>query len=1026
MDRPVTRGAPRGGTGRWARGVALALALAAGAARAGDAPPRVAGIELRLPEGEPREAAAALVAVAVGEPLSIRALRLTVQRLYLTGRYRSVVIRELPAAPPQGGAGAWVRLAVEALPVRRIERIALRKVGGLPNEDAVRQALRLEVGDPFDEAALQDAVDRARALLAKRGYRDAAIETEVQGDALVSVTVEIRAGAPTRVRTLRAGSAGDPAAALAGRLRTRPGAILDQDVLAEDVRTLRSELYRAGYRRARVGAPAVTLEGGLADVELPVVVGPRVTVVFRGNERFPASALQRRLGVEEDQPLDAPAIDAAAERLRTFYRSRGFAGARVEAEEQQRGDDLAVIFHVAEGLPYRLGPVAIEGTSQWDAATVRQRLVAYLEGEEPEPSGGEDDAARALLASVPGVTPPPTPPPALGAAARWEEDSWDRAAERVVDGYRADGWLEAVYLGGGVTLDDRRRVADVTVRFREGPLTRVESISFEGNAAVSLPELAHEARLAPGEPLAFDRVEATRVAILRLYLSRGYFYARVEAREDLDRERHVAAVRFVVEEGPQVRIGQILLAGNKRTRPEVIRGALAIGEGQVYDPEAIAKSNASLLRLGVFRSVNLKLQDPESPQPVKDLEVELAEGPYATLTQGIGYSIANGPRADVEYTRPNVLGRAIEFAARGKVNYLVDVGGFGPDVSGKDFGERIEGRGDVGLRWARLDLLPFQASARADAIGEVLHRRAYDLRRRSAVAGLDVGLTSRIGASLQYELEVDDIRRTPFVGQLTQADIERLRFDEGVTTLQVLRPSFTVDFRDNAAHPHRGWFAAGALEYGHSLGSGIDRVALGLLPGSDIHTNMLKLSGTLSGYLPVGKASVVALSLRGGRVFPLDSASRTIIPRRFFLGGASTMRGFAEEEMIPEDVRGALAAAGRACATSVTGVGCTAQGSAIAAGQRAISEGGEAFLLVKSEVRLSLTPSVEAGFFVDLGNLWLDPNAFDPLALRTNVGVGLRFVTPVGPAALDFGFNVTPDRAINERVFAPHFSIGLF
>jgi outer membrane protein insertion porin family len=193
-----------------------------------------------------------------------------------------------------------------------------------------------------------------------------------------------------------------------------------------------------------------------------------------------------------------------------------------------------------------------------------------------------------------------------------------------------------------------------------------------------------------------------------------------------------------------------------------------------------------------------------------------------------------------------------------------------------------------------------------------------------------------------------------------------------------------------------------------------------------VHTNMLKLSGTLSGYLPIGRASVIALSLRGGRVVPLDRESRTIVPRRFFLGGASSMRGYGEEEMIQQDVRGLLAAEARQCATSLTGAGCTARGRQIAAGQTPVSEGGEAFLLGKAELRLALTPSLETGFFVDLGNLWLDPRQYRLLDLRANVGFGLRFVTPIGPAALDLGFNVQPDSRINEGTFAPHFTIGLF
>ncbi|MGC3997922.1 MAG: BamA/TamA family outer membrane protein [Anaeromyxobacter sp.] len=275
-------------------------------------------------------------------------------------------------------------------------------------------------------------------------------------------------------------------------------------------------------------------------------------------------------------------------------------------------------------------------------------------------------------------------------------------------------------------------------------------------------------------------------------------------------------------------------------------------------------------------------------------------------------------------------------------------------------------------------------------------------------------------------MEIDNIDRTGASGPLTQADVERLRFSEGITTLHALRPSLTLDFRDNPAHPRRGWYATGYGEYERSLGGEGQRALGGLLPASDIHTNLIKAAGTLSAYLPIGQASTLALSARGGRVWPLDSASTTIVPRRFFMGGATTMRGFAEEQMIQEDMRPVLAREAQLCATSPTSAGCTDRGREIAQGKTAVSEGGEAFLLGKAELRLSFTSSLEAGVFVDVGNLWLDPALMDMGRLRANAGFGLRFVTPVGPAALDFGFNLSPDQRINEPSFAPHFTIGLF
>ncbi len=1006
--------------------LALAIALRVGAQDGAPAAPRrAASVELRLPPGEDGAAAAPLVAIGAGEAVTIESLRLTVQRLFQTGRYRNVVVRESSAPAPPGAAGTWVRVVVEALPVRILEAVDVTLDGASPiDAAAVRAAARLSPGEQFDDGDLAPAAARVRAALARKGWREAKVDAAAQGDRPVARLV-VHPGVPVLVTS--AAISGDPglaAARLEAVLRTRAGAALDEDVLDADVKALRAALQAGGFRRSRVSAPVVRVEGTRAEVRIPVEAGPRLAFLFRGNEEVPSEVLARQLGFEEGLPVDVPTVSAAADRLVSFYRARGFAAARVEAIEVPSGRDLAIVFHVYEGRRYRVGAVRFEGASSRSEAWLRERLAALLDSEGGEPEGAEADAERALALSVPGVRARRAPPPRLTPHETWDDEAWARAAQRIVDSYRADGFLEAVYLGSSVELDARRGVAEPTMRLREGARTVVESIAFEGNEAVSLPELAREARIAPGAPLAFERVEQTRAALLRVYLARGHVYAAVEAREDVDRERHTAVVRFVVREGPKVRIGRILVTGNRRTREEVVRRALALSEGDVYDPDAVARSQAALLRLGVFRSVGLHMQDPEVPQETKDVAVEVAERPWAALSQGVGFSIANGPRAVVEYGQPNLLGRALELSARGKVNYPLDE--FREDLVGKTPSERIEGRVDVGLRAPALAFLPLAPAGRAGVVGEILHRRAYDLRRVTGVTGVDAGLTSRSTFSLQYELEVDDIRKSDEVSILTWDDLDRLKFPEGVTTIHAVRPTLSLDHRDNSAHPHSGWLASASLEYARSLGGPSGRLLFGLLPGSDIRTNMLKLSATASGYLPVGSSTVLALSLRGGRVFPLDPESQTIIPRRFFLGGATTMRGYGEEEMIQQDRREALADEARICEANPSDPKCTEAGRRIATGERAVSEGGEAFLLVKAELRLRLRGSLEAGLFVDLGNVWLDPASMSAAELRTNAGFGLRFVTPIGPAALDFGFNVTPDRGVNERIFAPHFTIGLF
>ena len=808
--------------------------------------------------------------------------------------------------------------------------------------------------------------------------------------------------------------------------------MLDLDALETDAREVRSRLRRAGWLRARVGAPEVAYQGEAARVKLPVEAGLHVAVRFMGVASFAVADLRAELGLEAEQALDATALAAAAGRVRAFYLARGYAAARVTARESPAERGSALVFTVDEGRRYRIAAVRFPGASRKSSSWLRERLDEALEAVAPQtssgPAGDAEQLARASGSPAAVRSPPPLEPRRV-----WNPPLWDEAALRLVEFYRAEGFLDAAYDGARAVLDAARGTVEVEVRLREGVQTLVRAVAFQGNAVVPTRELADEARLGPGDPLAFGNVEATRTALLALYARRGYLYAAIAQREELTPDRTSAIVRFSIDEGPQVRVGAVVVSGARRTREAVVRESLTLKTGDVYDPESAGRSQAALLRLGVFRSVGLRLADPELPGAVKDVTVQLSERPWRTLSPGVGFSLANGPRAFVELVEPNLFGRALELSVRAKVNYPLTAfrtEAAAQALASKPPAERFEGRLDVGLHDPRVHVFGLPAGGRIDGIVERLHRPSYDLTRASTIFGLDRPISSHVTLSLQYELEIDHIIKSKSksgesgvkVAPPTQADIESLRFPEGVTTLNSVRPVLTIDYRDDPVHPRKGWVATGVADYSHSLG-GHGGELLGVFPGSDVFTHMLRVSGTVSGYLPLGP-SVLAVSLRGGRVLPLDPASQTIGPKRFFLGGSSTMRGYGEDEVIPQDVRDNLLKDVATCAASE--LDCTATAKQLAAGQFLPSEGGEVFVNGKLELRFPLSTSVEAGIFTDVGNLWLDPRVGSITDVRWNFGAGLRFLTPIGPAVLDLGVNPAADGRLGEAYFSPHFSIGLF
>jgi outer membrane protein assembly factor BamA len=1021
----VARGTPADpGEVRRPHAALVAQGPAAEADAAGEAPV-VASVRLELPPGEAAGGLQAFISVEPGARLSRRALRRTVQLLYGTGRFANVVAE----ASPVSGAPGRVELVLRCLPRRSLAslRIVNRDSPRALDDDRVRRTAGLAPGDELWPGRLDDAAARVRAALTRRGYPRAQVRATAEGDGQVAAQLVVEQGTPTRVAafTVAAPAASGPER-LADGLATRVGAPLDLDALEADLRTLRDRLRGLGYLRARVGAPTVAVEGERARIEVPVDAGPHVGVRFPGATAFTASELRAQANIEAEQALDAPAIQAAADRVRAHYLAHGYAAARVWGGETSARGGVTLAFHVEEGRRYHVRSVTFSPAPQREAAWLRARLDEALEQVGTHDDGGPA-AEAALLARASGSPAQLRSRAPVDPREVWNPPVWDEAVGRIVEVYRAEGFLDATHEGTRVTLDTRAGVADVEIRLREGVRTLVEAVVFEGQRAVELPLLVKASRLAPGDPLAFAEVEATRAAVLGVYARRGHVYARVTDAEELSSDRARAVVRFRIDEGPQVRVRSIVVSGAQRTRDDIVRETLALRPGDVYDPDAASRSQTALLRLGVFRSVGLRLADADVPDTVKDVDVQLSERPWQTLAPGIGFSLANGPRAFVEYARPNLFGRALELSMRAKVNYpLATLRADSADLERKAPLDRFEGRAEVGLHDPRVRWLGLPMGARVDGIVERLHRLAYDLSRASVVFGVDVPVGPRITLSLQYELEVDHIIKRSQTLTLTFADLERLRFGEGVTTLQSVRPVLAVDYRDNPVHPRRGWLATAVADYAHSIGSSNQSMLFGLVHGSDVFTHMLKLSGTLTTYLPVGADSVFALSLRGGRVLPLDAASQTIGPKRFFLGGAATMRGYGEDEMVPEDVRSEYAREVAACASSLSGLACSPVARQLAQGQTLVSPGGESFVLWKGELRIPLRESIEAGLFADVGNVWLDPRLTSLTDVRVNFGLGLRFLTPIGPASLDLGVNPKPDGRLGERYLAPHFSIGLF
>ncbi|MDD9937940.1 MAG: BamA/TamA family outer membrane protein, partial [Myxococcales bacterium] len=559
----------------------------------------------------------------------------------------------------------------------------------------------------------------------------------------------------------------------------------------------------------------------------------------------------------------------------------------------------------------------------------------------------------------------------------------------------------------------KERVA-VLIPVVEGPRTRLHSVVVDGTEQLGTQEVLRASGLMRNQAFSYVALEQARLQVVELYQERGYMFAKVTPSVRFSRDRTRAEVRVHVNERFQVHIDRILIRGAERTNDALVRRVMTLEPGDIFRPSEARESERQLASLGVFTGVSVTMQEPELDARIKSVIVTLSERRNQFLDFSAGVSTGQGVRGGFEYGYRNLFGEAVSLTLRVQFAYKL----FFVDQEFEDRFRQLEAVEDQLERRISLGA----SIPRTPGLGPV--RTSVDLvhlRDNERDFGLDkngVGLTFThspiefLTLTLGGDLENNNVDL--FEGQALQdflADDDTpprlrrlLRVPEGTSTLVAARTSASYDRRNSAFTPTRGYFITLTGELARTLTSDPDEFDTEV---DQFISRFVKLGASGSAYLPVAGEVVLAGQARIGRIVHLIDDSQTYPNRAFFLGGVDTMRGFLEDELVPQDI-----------AEEIIGDS--------ELNPNTIVRAGDAFVLYRGELRFPLYGQLRGGVFTDLGNLWADPSNLDPFQVRPTAGLGLRLATPVGPIALDYGFNLKRRAALGERSGALHFSIGLF
>ncbi len=212
--------------------------------------------------------------------------------------------------------------------------------------------------------------------------------------------------------------------------------------------------------------------------------------------------------------------------------------------------------------------------------------------------------------------------------------------EAIKSYYLDRGYLEANVESTQVAITPDKKDIYLTINITEGEKYTVSSVKLEGETFGREEELRQLIVLDPGKTYSGALQEASSKRIAARLGSFGYAFANVNADPVLDREKREVAFTFTIDPGKRAYVRHINISGNTVSRDEVIRREFRQFESSWYDADRVKLSRDRVDRLGYFKDV--KIETPESPgsSDQVDINMTVEERPTGNFTIGGSFSQA--------------------------------------------------------------------------------------------------------------------------------------------------------------------------------------------------------------------------------------------------------------------------------------------------------------------------------------------------------------------------------------------------
>jgi outer membrane protein insertion porin family len=751
---------------------------------------------------------------------------------------------------------------------------------------------------------------------------------------------------------------------LEGQITGTAGLVAHSSATYRDIQRAIAALYRTGQ------FDDVTVDQRPTATGVTLIIRVRERPLLerwsvQGADRLSEGSIKEKVKLTNGRPLDRAAVARGRGGIDSLYRSRGYYEARVDVQElPQSNGSVHIIFDIHEGKRVAVSQVTVSGNAAFNDAQVVNQMATQPEGFWWWEGGRLDDD-------------------------RLSQD----LRERLPLFYSKNGYIDFQVLHDSLAVDSATGKASLDLTVDEGKIYRVGTFDVAGNRRFSSEELSS---LFPfsSYPLAdtlgqrhavFDRAawDKATESVNTLYNNNGYIYARVEPQETrragTDGQNYID-LRWVVQEGPPATINKIEILGNDVTHERVIREAIVMLPGELFNRDRLIRSYQNVSNLGFFQQpMAPPTVDPTSNGVDVNIVFHVQEKRTGNINFGASLGQGTGLGGFLGLQEPNLFGRG----KRGSLQWQ-----FGKNIS------------DFTLSYTDPSINESRVSGTISL---------FNSRQRYTIG--DLGRRVQKGFSLQAGFPFAGDRYTRIY---TTYGLQRISYTDGSAELQrqfvcngctrsTLGLSVVRDTRIDMPFPTAGQQAtiSGEMNGGPLGGSGA-------YFKTDFDGRWYTPLGTVGGnpQLGTGIKMVLGLTAKTGFIFGDAGPFYTEL---YSMGGTQygiPLRGYNEFSITPD------------------GFDPTASGNNAAG----VNSFGKSYAAFTIEIGARVSQSLYFDTFLDAGNVYRTARQYDPSRMFKGAGIGAAVVSPLGPIGLDlaYGFDRTDIFGKPKPGWKLHFRLGNF